>query len=414
MKGFLSQFDRVKQEGRRKPKIKLNIKDRLPDKECIGSLFIDSGAHSLLNLHIMGKSQREKYQYFESEEFWKYVDSYAEFLKKNLDAIDYYVNVDVIYNPKMSWRVLKYLEKKHGLSPVPVIHFGTDVSVLERHLNAGYDFIGLGGVALEGTRTTYIHWADQMFDRICSTPDRTPCVKVHGFAMTAYDSLIRYPWWSVDSASWVKAGGFGFVYVPKCLNGEFVFVPEDFNDWNQIRRYKPDQVACSAHSPSVRKVGKSFQTVTPGERAVWNRWFEEIGVPLGSVFPNGHENAGEVDEWGVVSHHSARKIANLYFYERLRAELPKWPWSFRVRVGETRSVRVWNAETLDERSPFEGVTETDKMILYYSGSASGAAPECVLHEHKPGVMLTYWEMHESNGETTRRFERHAERVRGNK
>jgi hypothetical protein len=48
------------------------------------------------------------------------------------------------------------------------------------------------------------------------------------------------------------------------------------------------------------------------------------------------------------------------------------------------------------------------MILFFSGSTSGESlPERVLYEHSPGVMLTYFEMHQKRGDTIRRFERHA-------
>jgi len=57
--------------------------------------------------------------------------------------------------------------------------------------------------------------------------------------------------------------------------------------------------------------------------------------------------------------------------------------------------------------------QPNKMILFYSGSTSGESlPERVLEHNQPGVMLTFWEMHEKRGDTIRRFERHAAKRKG--
>lgn len=309
---------------RRNPKRKRRDEGERPP-ETIGSFFLDSGAHSLFNIYAHNVGQHERYAFYETDDFWQYVDDYCEFVKANIHAIDYYANVDVIHNPKLSWKVLKYIEKDHGLNPVPVVHMGTEVKWLRRHLDAGYDYIGLGGVALEGTRTSYLHWADQMFECICDTPDRTPKVKVHGFAMTAYASLVRYPWYSVDSTSWAKAGGFGMVYFPKKINGEFVFVPPDPNDWSRVKAYEPYNLSCSANAPAAKKKGQSYLSVSSGAQKVLAEWLESIDVPIGTV-----DEDCEMLEWGVVSHHAARKIANLRFFEHLTAALPDWPWRFKA------------------------------------------------------------------------------------
>lgn len=160
----------------------------------VGSLFLDSGAHSLYNKLIHGKG-RKAYDFFETPEFWEYVDSYAEFVKANKAGIDYYVNVDVIFNPEASWRVLKYLEEKHKLNPLPVIHHGEDLKWVKKHVDAGYDYIGLGGLGQAVTRDMYYQWADVVYDYLCPPPKRLPIVKTHGFAMTAHALMVRYPWY---------------------------------------------------------------------------------------------------------------------------------------------------------------------------------------------------------------------------
>src|SRR5262245_48519493 len=115
----------------------------------VRSHFFDSGSFTLWTKareYAQGKPEKRKWDYYDKEDFWKYIDSYAAFVKRYKIAIDLYANVDVIPNPELSWRNLKYLEDKHGLTPVPVIHYGTDLEWLKRHMASGYDIIGLGGL----------------------------------------------------------------------------------------------------------------------------------------------------------------------------------------------------------------------------------------------------------------------------
>lgn len=159
--------------------------------EQVGSLFLDSGAHSLYSKYAKGGD----YSYFDSSDFWAYLDDYALWIKKYPHAFDYYANVDVIYNPELSWKVLKFLEQEHGLNPVPVIHSRTALKWVHKHLEAGYKYIGLGGLGQLTTKSQYYAWADSVFSILCpKSNDYHPIVDVHGFAMTSYDLLVRYPW----------------------------------------------------------------------------------------------------------------------------------------------------------------------------------------------------------------------------
>lgn len=160
-----------------------------------GNFFLDSGAHSLYTIEVINKAHQNGYSYYRSREFWDYVDQYAWFLKANGEGIDHYANVDVIFHPRLSWRVLKYLENEHGLRPVPVLHYGTPMKWVDKHLDAGYKYLGIGGLGQEVSKAAYFHWADVLFDRLCPGPARLPVVKTHGFAMTSYELVIRYPWY---------------------------------------------------------------------------------------------------------------------------------------------------------------------------------------------------------------------------
>jgi hypothetical protein len=272
-------------------------------KERIGSLAVDSGAFSLYSKEVGQKRKNGKrdFSYYETDEYWEYVDEYCSFLLDNQDVIDFYVNVDVIFNPELSWKTLKYMERK-GLSPLPVIHHGADLKWIRRYLKEGYEFIGLGGLGQEMTVASYYAWADKVFDYICPRPSRLPKVRVHGFAMTAYDLMLRYPWWSVDSASWAKAGAWGFIFIPHKRNGRW-----DFSE-------TPYKMATSIKSPDRKRRGHHINTLSPMERKIVMEWLEYIGIPFGGD-----------NEQGVLNHHESRKVANVHFFHGLQEWFSLWP-----------------------------------------------------------------------------------------
>lgn len=278
-----------------------------------GCFFLDSGAHSLYVDQVIKKKQG--YGFFESDAFWEYVDSYAEFVKKHKDGMDYYANVDVIFKPELSWKVLKHLENVHKLNPVPVIHYNTDLKWLSRHLDEGYDYIGLGGLGQTVTKSNYYGWADRVFDYICPYPSRLPIIKVHGFAMTSYDLMVRYPWFSVDSSSWCKSAAFGSIYIPHKRKGSFTFEEAPYD--------------LVVSSDSVNFGNRSMIRQNGGElgmeRKILLEWLDYVGVPLGKNDADGNKL-----EWGVINEFQARGVVNLRFFELLCDWLPKWPWALKI------------------------------------------------------------------------------------
>lgn len=311
--------------------------------ENIRFFFLDSGAHSLYNKYVghhgsIPKDVKEKmdkmtpmerfhtrralpnvfrtkrkasYEYYSSKEFFDYVDTYCQFIIDYEYAIDAYATVDVLFNPKLSWKITKYIEREWGLRPVPVIHFNTPMKWVHKHLDAGYDYIGIGGLGQEITKANYFEWADKVFDILCDKRTHLPMVRTHGFAMTAHELLVRYPWYSVDSASWAKAGGFGRLYIPRLSGGRFDFLKP------------PYTLNVSVSSPTKHRAGRNYSTLKQAEKTVVRDWLKLCGVPLGKCGPD-----GEILKKGVINNHGYRKIANLYFYEMMVASLPDWPWPF--------------------------------------------------------------------------------------
>lgn len=274
--------------------------------------FLDSGSFSLLTRakEFAAATGRSEWEFYETPEFYAYCDGYAAFVKENREAIDDYANVDAIPNPDVTWRNQRYLEREHGLSPVPVVHFDTDLRWLEHYISRGrHEMIALGGLVGAPSGPAR-EWLDRCFEVVCDTPDRKPCVKIHGFGMTSFPLMRRYPWWSVDSASWTKVGAYGSIMVPH----------RNLKGWDFTR--DPYLVTVSDDSPGMETEGKHWRALAGAAREVVLEWLREIDVPFGRM------EGGEVVEQGVTNHHSERKIANLLLFQRFLETVPEYPWAW--------------------------------------------------------------------------------------
>jgi len=150
-----------------------------------------------------------------------------------------------------------------------------------------------------------------MFEIVCNTNDHLPRVHIHGFAMTSYALMRRYPWWSVDSTSWTKWAAYGIIYVPRIKGRSFDF------------ERNPYPIFVSQESPQIEIKGRHILTLrdsAPNKFKILKKWLKEIDVPLGSE-----------SEWGILNENSARTVANLRFFERAIDSLPDWPWPFIIK-----------------------------------------------------------------------------------
>lgn len=129
---------------------------------------------------------------------------YCEWLKQNNDKMDYYVALDVIGNWRESADNLSIMLRM-GLNPIPVFHLGSPLNELDR-LCKEHKYIGLGGmVQASRNRELLKQWLDNCWSIIkIYWP-----IKIHGFGLTAIWALERYPFYSVDSTTVLKARSMG-------------------------------------------------------------------------------------------------------------------------------------------------------------------------------------------------------------
>lgn len=312
-----------------KKQMLVKLLDANPDMK----IFLDSGAHSLLNAQVglINKGDTVKTEKkveddkitFTSEEFedrltinqkisyaakktgavqffadWsfnkkpdvrKYLDEYIEFIHKYKNQLLGYVNLDIIYNAEESFENQQYMES-NGLRPIPVFHYGEDFKWLEHYVN-NYDYIGIGGVAGGITLQQFVQsLGNRAFEYISHT---NPGIKVHGFAVTSISLMQRFSWYSVDSTTWLKHAAYGNVMVPN-----YDSVKRKFN-------YLCSPLIVSVSDISMVKSSKDHSHYTlafPNEVVERiEQYFSEAGVDPEKLKTDGLE----------------RMKTNIYYYEQL-------------------------------------------------------------------------------------------------
>ena len=299
-------------------------------------IAIDSGAHSLYNKYTRGKER--SFDFYESDEFWKFVDEYASFIKEHKDEISLYVSVDVIFNAPLSWKVQKYLEDTHKLNPLPVFHVGEDFKWLKKYID-NYDYIGLGGLGQTTSKTMWIKgMGDPAFSMICDDKGY-PRVKTHGFAMTSPELIIDYPFHSADSSSWVQFGKFGLIIIPKKRNGKFI--------------YDESPHIISVSTRKKRKMeSENFDHLPPIEKTHVLEYLEMKGFKMGSsdleiidfdktkpLFPISDKEVSDKEvivERGVCNDVYIRDALNLEYYLDLADNIPPYPRKWRRKIKTTQ------------------------------------------------------------------------------
>lgn len=223
-------------------------------------LFMDSGAFSMFTLGIEVD-----------------LDKYAGYLDTRQDYIELASNVDAIGAGREldSYNNQKTLESFKLNVPIhPVHHARDDDRWLVKYLDEGYDYIFLGGMVPEST-PYLIEWLDHIWDKYLALPDGTARIKVHGFGLTTLQLMERYPWYSVDSTSWVQIGMFGGLYFPV---------------GKRVRT-----LSISKHSPSTKQFDKSFWSLDPVSRAAAEKYIRDRGFDPDQLA----DSYGWRDKWNI-------------------------------------------------------------------------------------------------------------------
>lgn len=283
-------------------------------------LFLDSGAFSAFTQGITIDIQE-----------------YITFIKEHQNNLEVYANLDVIGDPAGTWKNQKIMEKA-GLNPLPCFHYGEDPKWLLRYLADGHKYIALGGMVPISSKDL-VTWLDPIFSKYICDEDGFPKVKIHGFGLTSLRLMLRYPWFSVDSTSWVVTGRMGSVYVPKFRSGEWIYGQDSW------------KIVVSSKSPSNKEAGKHIETMSNAEKAAILKYFDEKGYKLGkSSFrqvdekyelgtdekwsgkaKDGKREVETIEENGLCNDYKLRDELNIVYFLDLEKTMPEWPWAFKLK-----------------------------------------------------------------------------------
>lgn len=175
-------------------------------------------------------------------------EMYADFVKQYGHHFRVCSSLDVIGHgeeaARASYEMFQTL-RGMGANVIPVWHVREPNHWLQRYVDEGHEYMAIGGMVPE-TSAWLRDRLDGVWANVLTHADGTAKTKVHGFGLTTLSLMFRYPWWSVDSTSWLMTGVYGACVVPT--------TPEP----SGIRR-----VFFSAESPQARKLdGWHYHSLT--------------------------------------------------------------------------------------------------------------------------------------------------------
>lgn len=139
------------------------------------------------------------------------IGRYCDYIHENADIIDFPSVLDAIGDAEGTYRNQEEMERR-GTNPLPCFHYGEPLELLEHYVSK-YEYITIGGMVPISTPQLKL-WLDDIWDRYLTDESGRPRTKVHGFGLTSLPLMLRYPWYSVDSSTWVQWAANGMILIP--------------------------------------------------------------------------------------------------------------------------------------------------------------------------------------------------------
>lgn len=207
-------------------------------KLTFSDIFVDSGAFSAWQSKITIN-----------------IDSYITFLQKHQFKL--YANLDVIEDAETTLQNWKYI-RQQGLNPIPVFHTNEDFRYLEYYCKMS-DYIAIGGMV--GKAQKYLV---SFLNKCFSVIKQYWPLKVHGFGLGNMRLLLRYPFFSTDSTSWLTVVRFGKLCTPNYRTGKMINYTKQTD--NAIMRYK---LKTKNHIEQLRMSIKAQLNIERHVTSVW-------------------------------------------------------------------------------------------------------------------------------------------------
>ncbi len=203
-------------------------------------VFLDSGAFSAFTLGLN----------LDIKDYCDYILRNEDIIRKD-DGVLMAAGMDGIGDAALTHHNLGEMWK-HGVKAIPCFHAGEDEKYLEWYIKY-YPYISLGGM-VGASSTQLSRWLDRIWDKYLVDGSGKPRLKVHGFGITAEMLMERYPWYSIDSSSWIQGASFGFLITQKYRN-----------------------ITVSDKSPLRHQHGQHFSNFTEIERQHLTKMIEDAG-----------------------------------------------------------------------------------------------------------------------------------------
>lgn len=180
--------------------------------------------------------------------------AFCEYIHRNSDIIKVVSVLDGIGDPLKTYQNQLKMEAL-GCPALPCFHYGEDERYLEHYI-ANYEYITLGGMVPINKEQLRL-WLDRIWNRYLTDKDGFPIRKVHGFGLTRLGLMRRYPWYSIDSSSWVQSAVNGGIMIPEIGT---IFI--------------------SSRSPQAKEEGRHFNTLANIEQEVIRLEIEKRGFDV--------------------------------------------------------------------------------------------------------------------------------------
>jgi hypothetical protein len=208
-------------------------------------VFLDSGAFSAMTQGVV----------IDIGEYCDYILRNDDFILK-LDGINIASVLDEIGTgwqaAEATWKNQQEMERR-GAKPLPCFHFGEPLEFLDFYAKT-YPYITLGGLVGKSTKVIS-DWLDVLWERLVDSDGR-PITRVHGFGLTSLPLMMKYPFYSVDSSTWVQWASRGLILEPQ-------------NGW---------QINISAQSSARKIEGMHLDTIPEAQREALEKIFVAQGI----------------------------------------------------------------------------------------------------------------------------------------
>lgn len=170
-------------------------------------IILDSGAFSVWSNG--GSIDIEEYAKF-CVDFKALLDPEIELNIVNLDVLPGVwghvpAKEEIEKSAEQGWQNMLFLESK-GLKVIHIFHQHEDFAILDK-LKKHSDYIGISPDNSVSMKEK-LNWMNQVFSYIKDDITKGS-LRTHGFAVTSHKQLFNYPFYSVDSSSWVTPARYG-------------------------------------------------------------------------------------------------------------------------------------------------------------------------------------------------------------